>query len=81
MSTPRIVENNAHEALARMIGTEADRALLAQAIDEREALLRDLHRFRQDHRVTIAKMIQESADKIERCMQYLKQATKEADHG
>jgi hypothetical protein len=68
-------------ALERLHGDSVSRQIVKQAIEERNVLMRELHSFRQDHRVIAAELIAESTAKIERCLELLQRIEGDKDHG
>lgn len=80
MSTPRIAEDCPSEALERLTGSDHDRALVMHALAERDTLIRELHRFRQDHRATAAELIHDASMRIERAVEYLKKYDSQEGH-
>jgi hypothetical protein len=52
-------------------------AALAQALDERDLLLQQLHALKQDHGATVAELLHEDINRLERHVRLLRQTVTE----
>ena len=66
--------------LGRLHGPSVEMKIVEQALDERDVLLRQLHEMKQSPVTMAGDLVSESIDRLERCVNLLKQA-KDADHG